>query len=116
MKIFGLNFTTKKELKRTISELEETIITYKEALETYEENFAYIEEDFPFDLGEVVYDVALKNEKGRYTKTNPSFAYSTITAVTVDEKNYFSLVKRLKRKDVFFEPTEAEEYLRAICK
>jgi hypothetical protein len=70
---------------------------------------------FPFKIGDVVYDVAFKNTKGKYTKTNPSREHSTITEVTVTEKNYFSLVSRLNKKDVFFEREEAEEYLNSVC-
>ena len=102
MKIFGINFVSKKELKNKnvelMSELEDMI------------------ETFPFKLGQTVYDVALKNDKGRYTKTNPSREHSTITPVTVDEKNYFGLVKRLRRNDVFFAQDDAEAYLNTICK
>lgn len=109
MKIFGINFTTKKELKQTISILEAD-------LEACEDELAYTQDMFPFELGQIVYDVALKNIKGRYTKTKPSLEHSTITEVIVDEKNYFSLVNRLRRNDVFFTQEEAEEYLKSICK
>ena len=70
---------------------------------------------FPFMLGQTVYDVALKNDKGRYTKTNPSAEYSTITETVVDEKNYFSLVKRYRRNDVFVEYDDAVDYLGTVC-
>ena len=109
MKIFGTNFTTKKDLKATVAALEAD-------LESCEDELDYLRETFPFDIGQDVFDVALKNDKGRYTKTKPSLEYSTITAVTVDEKNYFNLVKRFKRNDVFFFYEEAEEYLKSICK
>jgi light-regulated signal transduction histidine kinase (bacteriophytochrome) len=109
MKIFGIECTTKKELRQMVSEL------YDE-LEACEDELNYKLNMFPFDLGQVVYDVALKNNKGRYTKTKPSFEHSTITEVTVDEKNYFSLVNRLRRNDVFFDYDSAEEYLKSICK
>lgn len=108
MKIFGIEFTTKKELQQMVAEL------YDE-LEACEDELTYMQENFPLDLGQVVYDVALKNEKGRYTKTRPSFAHSTITPVTVDEKNYFSLVARFRRNDVFFTEEAAEDYLKALC-
>lgn len=102
MKIFGINFTTKKELRNTIdklsSELEPRI------------------NSFPFVLGQVVYDIALKNDKGRFTRTSPSREHSTITAVEVTEKNYFKLVERYRRNDVFMDETCAEGYLNAVCK
>jgi hypothetical protein len=109
MKIFGINFITKKELKEQIADLMCDV-------EDLIEDLDYLRADFPFDLGDVVYDVALKNDKGRYTKTKPSLTHSTITEVVVDEKNYFNLVKRLERNDVFFAYEAAEEYLKSICK
>lgn len=109
MKIFGINFTTKKDLKKRVAELEvENEILYEE--------LDGVAETFPFDIGQVVYDVALKNAQGRYTTTKPSREYSTITAVEVNEKNYFNLVKRLNNCDVFFNQEDAESYLDHVCK
>lgn len=109
MKIFSINFTTKKDLKKRVAELEaENEILYDE--------LDGVAKDFPFDLGQVVYDVALKNAQGRYTKTKPSREHSTITEVEVNEKNYFSLVKRLKRNDVFFSYEDADAFLDHVCK
>lgn len=116
MKIFGITFTTKRALNNIIADQAFDIEELEEELEACEDELAYMQEMFPFCLGQVVYDVALKNAKGRYTKTNPSIEHSTITQVTVDEKNYFGLVNRLKRNDVFFEQDEAEKYLKSICK
>ena len=109
MKIFGFTFTTKKELR------EANAILAAE-LESCEDELAYVEETFPFDMGQVVYDIALKNAQGKYTKTKPSLDHCTITEVVVDEKNYFKLVDRYRRNDVFMDRDEAEEYLRSICK
>ena len=109
MKIFGINLTTKNELRAQVEEL-------KYEVEDLSDELDCMIEDFPFVMGEVVYDVALKNDKGRYTKTKPSLEHCTITPVTVTEKNYFSLVNRLRSKDVFFEEDEAKEYLESICK
>ena len=95
MKIFGINFTTKNELQNQLAQLREV---------------------FPFDVGQVVYDVQLKNNKGRYARTNPSRDHSTINEVTVDEKNYFGLVERFKRQDVFVDYDEAVDYLDSVCK
>lgn len=102
MKIFGIKFETKKDLKNKIAELMNELETKAEA--------------FPFTLGQVVFDIALKNEKGRYTKIHPSFEYSTITPVTVNEKNYFNLVKRFENNDVFTSQTEALAHLKSVCK
>lgn len=102
MKIFGISFTTKKELKQKVLDLSRECETLREF--------------FPFTLGQTVYDVALKNELGRYTKTKPSREHSLITAVIVSEKNYFSLVKRFYNNDVFFTEEDAKSFLDEICK
>ena len=116
MKIFGLYITTKKGRLDYIEQHDlKTRALTDEILELGDE-LADLREQFPFDLGQVVYDVALKNAQGRYTKTKPSPEHSTITEVTVDEKNYFKLVDRLKREDVFFSREDAEEFIKAICK
>ena len=109
MKIFGVTFTTKKELRRMLSEL------YDE-LEICVGECMYVRDMFPLDLGQSVYDISLKNNKGRYTKNKPSLEHSTITKITVDEKNYFSLVKRFRNNEAFSTRADAEEYLKAICK
>ena len=109
MKIFGINFETKKELRETIANL-------SSELEACADELNYVSETFPFDMGQVVYDIALKNAQGKYTKNKPSFDHCTITEVVVDDKNYFKLVDRYKRNDVFMDRDEAEEYLRSICK
>ena len=116
MKIFGINFETKKELRAKISTLEMDLDCCRGDLEACEDELLGMLQMFPFEMCQVVYDVALKNAKGRYTKTNPSFEHCTITEVVVDEKNYFKLVERYHRNDVFFDRDEAEEYLRSICK
>lgn len=116
MKIFGINFITKKELKKQLAEQKETILELRCDLEARTADLKCLREIFPLDIGQTVYDVALRNAKGRYTKTRPSLEHSTITQVVVDEKNYFTLVERLRRKDVFFSDKEAEEYLKTVCK
>jgi hypothetical protein len=109
MKIFGTDFVTKKELKARNVELMREIEDLTDELND-------VNGSFPFDLGQVVYDVALKNAQGRYTKTKPSREHCTITEVEVNEKNYFSLVRRLNNKDVFFSLKDAESYLDHVCK
>jgi hypothetical protein len=109
MKIFGINFTTKKELKEQNVEL---MVVIKDLVDELND----LKESFPFDMGQKVYDVALKNAQGRYTKTKPSREHCTITEVEVNEKNYFSLLKRLNNNDVFFSQEDAESYLDSVCK
>lgn len=109
MKIFGINFVTKKELKNENFELQMSV-------KELEGELAQIQEKYPLDLGQVVYDVALKNAQGRYTKAKPSLEHCTITEVVVDEKNYFKLVKRMANKDVFMSMESAKKHLESICK
>lgn len=116
MKIFGIKFTTKKELKEANFELCLTAKELEGELDQVEEKLELKQEAFPFDMGQKVYDVALKNAQGRYTKTKPSREHSTITEVEVNEKNYFGLVKRLNNNDVFFNQEDAESYLDKVCK
>ena len=109
MKIFGINFVTKKELKNENFELQMSV-------KELEGELAQMQEKYPLDLGQVVYDVALKNAQGRYTKVKPSLEHCAITEVVVDEKNYFKLVKRMANKDVFMSMESAKKYLESICK
>ena len=101
MKLFGIPFTTKKELKKQVAELMSELDSKIEV--------------FPFNLGQTVYDVQLRNEMGRYAKKNASLEHSLINEVVVDEKNYFNLVERYKRKDVFTTRELAQIHLETIC-
>ena len=94
MKIFGMELKTKNALKTEL---------------------AKVRESFPFDLGQVVYDIQLKDEKCRFTKTNPSFEHSVVNEVVVDTKNYFSLVERFENNDVFTSYDDAVMYLHLLC-
>lgn len=109
MKIFGINFVTKKELKNENFELQMSV-------KELEGELAQMQEKYPLELGETVYDVALKNAQGKYTKTKPSIEHCTVTPVTVDEKNYFKLVARMRNNDVFLSEAAAKAYLESICK
>ena len=139
MKIFGINFETKKELRERnallfdrAEQLSERVADLSHALDAANDELHYMQQMFPLELEETVFDVALKNAQGKYTKKNPSLEHSTITEVVVKknpslehstitevvvtEKNYFGLVKRLKNKDVFYTKKAAEEYLKSVCK
>ena len=109
MKIFGITFETKKELKEQILDLQMTV-------KELEGEIAMRDEKYLLELGETVYDIALKNAQGKYTKTKPSLEHCTITPVTVDEKNYFKLVARMRNNDVFLSEAAAKKYLETICK
>lgn len=109
MKIFGINFKTRKELKAEITALDNKCEELKNELNA-------MKDIFPLALGQTVYDVQLRNEKGRYARKNTSLEHSLINEVVVDEKNYFGLVERYKRNDVFFSHENADAYLKKVCK
>lgn len=115
MNIFGLNITTKKKQLERIAKHDAEVQELKNEINELSDELYNMVDAFPFYLGQVVYDVALKNAQGRYTKTKPSLEHCTITEVTVSEKNYFNLVKRFNNDDVFYEREEAEEYLKSVC-
>lgn len=102
MKIFGINFTTKKELKKQVADLMHELDSKIEV--------------FPFTLGQTVYDVQLRNEMGRYARKNASLEHSLINEVVVTEKNYFNLVERFNKQDVFTSRELAKIHLETICK
>ena len=101
MKIFRIPFTTKKELKKQVAELMSELDSKIEV--------------FPFNLGQTVYDVQLRNEMGRYARKNASLEHSLINEVIVTEKNYFGLVERFKKQDVFTSRELAQIHLETIC-
>ena len=109
MKFFGINIETKKELREANFELNLTV-------RELEGELAQMQDKYPLDIGQTVYDVALKNAQGKFTKAKPSFEHCTITPVVVDEKNYFKLVNRFRNKDVFMSEASAKVYLESICK
>lgn len=108
MKFFGIEFKTRKELKKEIATLEANLWATMESL-------ANLKEEFPFTLGQTLYDIQLRDGKGRYTTANPSLEYSLINEVVVDEKNYFGLVERYRRMDVFDRFDYAVRYLESVC-
>ena len=115
MKIFGKEFKTRKELKADIEWLASEVIEARCDCEVAKYKLDAMRETFPFTLGQTVYDVQLRNENGRYTRKNASLEHSLINEVVVDEKNYFGLVSRYKKNDVFFSYESAREYLESVC-
>jgi hypothetical protein len=101
MKIFGKEFITKKELRVKVNILENEINEIKNV--------------FPFNIGQTVYDIQLRDENGRYTKENISLEHSLINEVVVNEKNYFGLVERYRNKDVFSDKNAADAFLIDHC-
>jgi len=116
MKFLGFNITTKKELKSEISLLvQEKNDLWEERHDLINEVSAY-KHNFPLSIGQIVYDLQLRDAKGRYTKTNPSRTHSKINKIVVNEDNYFELVRRMKLKDVFVNEDTAISYLSVLCK
>ena len=95
-----------------LTKINEEVIQYNEEIA---DKLQYMLDTFPFTMGDVVYDVQLRSNKGRFTKTKASRGYSTISEVVVDKKNYFNLVERYTKNDIFRSKIEAEKYLDEIC-
>lgn len=115
MKIFGREFKTRKELKADINRLETDVLVLHAEYTMAKYELDAMKSTFPFTFGQTVYDVQLRNENGRYTRKNASLEHSLINEVVVDEKNYFGLVSRYKRDDVFFNYESAREFLESVC-
>ena len=115
-------WTTKKALRRELeavnAELNE-VKDFKDELARVNSNLATKLTDFtmkyPFDMGDVVYDLQLRSNKGRFTKSKASREHSIINEVVVDKRNYFNLVERLNNKDVFKTLEAAESHLAEVC-
>lgn len=109
-------WTTKRMLREQINDLEVKLTSEIALNEKLIAEMNEIKQLYPFELGQVVYDIQLRNDKGRYTKKNPSREHSVVNEVTVDKKNYFNLVDRYKSKDVFTTRVMATKYLDELCK
>lgn len=115
-------FVSKKKLKAIIAEQTSKIehqndVITKLTHTTVELTSALdkMYEEFPFTLGQEVFDLQLRNSKGKYTKNNPAKNYSVVNVVVVADHNYFDLVRRYREHDVFLTYAEAEAYLAKIC-
>ena len=113
---------SKKKLKQENeylqSQLDRGVVLYNEAMGELVELSKLVETyraKYPFEMGQVVYDVQLRSDKGRFTKTKACREYSIVNEVVVDKKNYFNLVERLANKDVFLTLEAAEAHLKEVC-
>ena len=103
------------ELNRMLEEqliIKNEIVSYNDELADKVEDLLY---KYPLDIGMTVYDVQLRNSKGRFTKTKPSLEHSMINEVVVDKKNYFNLVDRYHSSDVFLSEADAKRHLEVVC-
>lgn len=110
-----MKFVTKKALKIENAQYAEqlkTITLYNDELADKVESMLNM---YPFNVDDVVYELVLKNNKGRFTKTKPSKEYSSIEEVKVTRKNYFNLVDKHNAEFVFTTLNAAEHKLNNIC-
>ena len=122
MKIFGITIETKKELRACVAKLEaelKTACSINEQVIEYNEEIGVALEEmkktFPLTLGETLYDIQLRGEDGKYTKTKASKEHSIINEVIVDKKNYFKLMDRMEKLDVFKTYDEAVARVEDVC-
>ena len=117
-----MKFVTKKTLRTQnaayaeqvalLKRVQDEIVEYNEAIADKLQDML---NKYPFNVDDVVYELVLKNDKGRFTKTKPSLEHSTIVEVTVTKKNYFSLVDKHSAQLVFTTLDDAEAQLKSIC-
>lgn len=98
------------------------LIAAKEAMKVYkkqvEDTFAELEKSkklFKVGVGETVYDITLKDKNGKFTLKRPCLETSTIKAVEVTEGNFFDIIRRIERKDVFHDEERARKHLEKLC-
>lgn len=94
----------------------------KEAMKEYkkqvEDTFAELEKSkklFKVGVGETVYDITLKDKNGKFTLKSPCLETSTIKAVEVTEGNFFDIIRRIEKKDVFLDEGRARKHLEMLC-
>ena len=115
-------FTSRKKIRKYI----ETIIEDNKLLKkTQQEVTMYNEEladkleelmkKYPINIGDTLYEVCLRNDKGRFTKTKPSKEHSFIEATVVDTKNYFKLAEKFNNEEIFTTEKAAKKHLDSLC-
>ena len=115
MKFLWFNFETKKELRDQIRDLvSENAYLIESNMKAHAELTDY-QKKYPLVIGETVYELKRKDSSGKFTKKNVSKEHSTIEPITVTKKNYFGLVDRFLKLDVFVSEDDAIEYLDEIC-
>lgn len=115
MKIFGIKFETKKELKARISELEAQNTQIRKYNEDIADAYEMMRAIYPLDIGATMYDVQLRGDDGKYTRTKASREHSLINEVVVTTSNYFKLKTRMLKNDVFYTLDQAKKHLDEVC-
>ncbi len=77
------------------------------------ETIADVAKYFPLRLGETIYTIQWRDAGGKFTKKNATPEQSSVVAVVVTKRNYFSLVEKFNNKEAFVNETKAVEYLAA---
>ena len=116
MKFLWFNIETKKELRKKIVALEADCSETERELWDLRNELGQYEVTYPLTIGDTVYDIQLRNAQGRYAKKNPSRNHSYYNKVMVTKKNYFGLVERYRKNDVFLKEGDAIKYIDDICK
>lgn len=115
MKFLWFNVETKKELRARIAKLEAQNTQIRKYNNDIADAYRDMRSRFPFDIGQTVYDIQLRGENGRYTRTKASREHSLINEVVVTNKNYFKLKTRMLKHDVFLTFDHAKEHLDEVC-
>ena len=115
-------FTSRKKITKYIEELIAELQEVKKEnskIREYNKQIAdkceHIMKLYPINIGDTLYEVCLKNDKGRFTKTKPCKEYSSVEELTVDTKNYFKLVEKFNNNEIFFVKKDAQKYLDSLC-
>ena len=115
MKFLWLNIESNKKHKAELSIYEDKLRLMNATLTNVVTSLTEYRVNYPLTMGETVYDIRLKNSKGKFTKKSPSREHSSYSEVVVTPKNYFGLVERYRNNDVFLSEEEAIAYLDSIC-
>ena len=122
MKIFGKTIMTRKRLKEDIAILEMQLERVRDASKDMrlrctmlEADVDYMKSMFPFMLEDTVFEIQLKDSKGRFTKTKADRTQSGVIEIVADTKNYFKLVERYRAGNIFLSFEDASIKLDEIC-
>ena len=115
MKFLWFNVETKGELRARIAELEFENNEIRKYNEDIANAYELMKTIYPLDIGATMYDVQLRGEDGKYTRTKASREHSLINEVEVTEANYFKLKKRMLKEDVFYTYDQAIKHLDEVC-
>lgn len=110
------------EMAKQVNRITLQLIAAKAAMKEYkkqvEDTFTELEKSkklFKVGVGETVYDITLKDKNGKFTLKRPCLETSTIKAVEVTEGNFFDIIRRIEKKDVFHDKERAKKHLEKLC-